>query len=65
WMHKVEGYRSLFEQDGRPREWHYGGLTVQVLLRLYTDDVNKVPSEYRKYCSDTIASVFCDLIAPE
>ncbi|MCS6831852.1 MAG: hypothetical protein NZ749_14580, partial [bacterium] len=59
WMHKVEGYRSLFEQGGRPREWRHNGLTVQVLLRLYTDDVSKAPSEYRRYCADTIGGIFC------
>ncbi|MCX7992825.1 MAG: DEAD/DEAH box helicase family protein, partial [Fimbriimonadales bacterium] len=58
WMHKVEGYRSLFEQGGRPREWRHNGLTVQVLLRLYTDDVSKAPSAYRRYCADTIKEIF-------
>lgn len=57
WTHKVDGYRSLFEQDGRPREWRYNRLKVQVRLMLYVDDVSKAPKEYRAYCADNIPSL--------
>lgn len=54
WTHKIDGYRNLFEQDGRPRVWQYNGLTVEVLLRLYVNDRGKAPNEYRDCCADAI-----------
>lgn len=52
YQHKVDGYRFLFEEQGVPKVFRYNGLSVRVLLRLYTHDVNAISNEYRRYWLD-------------
>jgi hypothetical protein len=61
WIHKVDGYRELFEREGQPREWAYDGMKVRVLLRLYTQSKSYAPAKYLSYCVDSIHELFCAL----
>jgi type III restriction enzyme len=55
YMHKVDGYRMIFEEDGNGRKvLDHKGLKVRVFTFLYTDDVNVLSQGYRKYWSDNI-----------
>ena len=59
WMHKVDGYRHLYEENGQPRTLHWNNTyCVQVLLRLYVKDLSLSPNDYQKYCVDSIKSLF-------
>ncbi len=59
YMHKVDGYRMIFENDdGRKKVFKSGNLNVMVYLFLRTDDINKLPrSGYRNYWFDNIDKV--------
>ncbi|GBC94874.1 hypothetical protein HRbin16_00659 [bacterium HR16] len=54
WQRKLEGYRVLFEQHGKPREFVHNGYTVRVLLLFYTSDSNRIPTTERDYWFDRV-----------
>lgn len=54
WAYKVDGYRQLFEESEKEKIFNYNGLKVTIKLLLRTDDVSKVPDEYRQYWFDDI-----------
>jgi len=59
WMYKLNyGYRQLFETDSKEKVFNYNGLKVKILLRLRTDDIAKVPVEYRKYWFSNLENMF-------
>lgn len=65
YMHKVDGYKMIFEKDGdRRRSFDYDGFKVRVFTFLYTDDVNKLPREgYKKYWFDNIEKMLASIIS--
>jgi type III restriction enzyme len=46
---KVDGYKSIFEENNKKREYLNDKLSIQVHLFLQTDDKKKLPEGYRKY----------------
>lgn len=55
WLRKVEGYRAVFEENGRPKELQHDEFRVTVHLFLHTDDMNKIsPAEYQRFWFDQI-----------
>ncbi|MCX8096496.1 MAG: restriction endonuclease subunit R, partial [Spirochaetes bacterium] len=49
---KIDGYRTIFEENGKPKVFKKDNLNVRVLLLLKTSDTSRVPSEYKKYWFD-------------
>jgi type III restriction enzyme len=63
YMHKVAGYRMIFEEDGSGRRvLDHEGLKARVFTFLYTDDVNMLSQGYRKYWSDNIGKVLTSIL---
>ncbi|MDD3949124.1 MAG: DEAD/DEAH box helicase family protein, partial [Anaerolineaceae bacterium] len=52
--HKVDGFRELFEKDGRPIVFEYDGLQVQVHLFLFTSDRAFSSDGYRRFWLDSV-----------
>ena len=40
YQYKIDGYRELFEQDGKPKTFELNGYQVSVLLKMFTQDKN-------------------------
>ncbi|MCS7204342.1 MAG: DEAD/DEAH box helicase family protein [Leptospiraceae bacterium] len=53
--HKVNGYKRLFEENDKPKDFMFNTFKVNVFLFLNTDDVNKLSdNSYKKYWLDNI-----------
>jgi len=57
YMHKLDGYRMLFEEYDKPRVIPHEGLKVQVLAVIFPKDMSKVPKDYRRNCVDSIGGL--------
>jgi len=51
---KIDGYKALFEDNGKEKVFNYNGLKVKIKLLLRSDDVSKATREYRRYWFDNI-----------
>jgi len=56
--HKVDWFKKLFEENGKPKTFIYDGFEVKVFLFLFTKDVNKLSEGYKKYWFDNIEPIF-------
>ncbi len=63
--YKVDGFKRIFEKDGKPKIFrvNMNGKQVEVviLLRLFTEDRNKLPEGYKKYWVDDFSRVMSDV----
>jgi superfamily II DNA or RNA helicase len=57
WAYKIEGYKWLFEDGTSQKTFDYKGLKVKIKLLFRTDDVAKIPPEYRQYWFDNIEKI--------
>ncbi|MEM2772350.1 MAG: restriction endonuclease subunit R, partial [Candidatus Pacearchaeota archaeon] len=57
-MHKVDGYKRIFEENTKPKIFNFENLKIIVTLHLFTEDVNLVGEGYRKYWFDNFNSIF-------
>ena len=57
YQHKIDWYRTLFENSDIPRTLTYGNLNTRVFAFLHTDDVAVVGEEYRRYWFDGVDKV--------
>ncbi|WP_201773582.1 DEAD/DEAH box helicase family protein [Thermus filiformis] len=53
YQYKVDGFKEIYEESGKPREFPYKGLAVTVHLLLYTEDRGQAPQGYREYWADS------------
>ncbi|MGC8735074.1 MAG: DEAD/DEAH box helicase family protein, partial [bacterium] len=51
---KIDGYKELFEENGKEKVFKNNGFNVRIKLRLRPEDVSKTLSEYRQYWFDDI-----------
>lgn len=51
---KIDGYRALFEENGKEKVFNYNGFKVRIKLLLRPDDTSKASREYRRYWFDNI-----------
>lgn len=51
---KIDGYRALFEENGKEKDFNYNGFKVKIKLLLRPDDVFKASRGYRRYWFDNI-----------
>ena len=55
WTYKIDnGFKELFEENGNKRLLDYNGSIVKIDLKFRTDDVSRVPSNYKQYWFDNI-----------
>ncbi len=55
WTYKIDnGFKELFEENGDKRLFDNNSFKVKIDLRFRTDDVSRVPSNYRQYWFDNI-----------
>jgi hypothetical protein len=54
---KVDGYKELFEENGKEKVFAYDGSKVKIELRLRPKDVSKTLVEYRQYWFDNIGDM--------
>jgi len=58
WIYKIDnGYKWLFEENGEKKIFNYNGSKVKIKLRLRTNDISKVPNEYKQYWFDNIENM--------
>ncbi len=60
--HKVDGYKALFEDNGRPRIFMYDGMQVSVHVFLFTTDREILAEGYKRYWFDQIEQVLTALL---
>lgn len=53
-LRKIDGYREIFEEDGKAKIFPYEGLKVRAKLFLMVKDTSLVPKAYRPYTSDKV-----------
>ncbi len=58
YQHKVEWFKKYFEENGKPKEFEFNGFKINVLLYLYTEDVNTLSEGYKKYWLDNVGKIF-------
>jgi len=49
YLHKVDYFKELFEENNVPKEFGYDNYKVKIHLLLVADNVNNVPEAYKKY----------------
>ena len=54
---KIEGYKRLFEENGKNRVFNHDGFEVRIKLFLKPEDTSKVLPEYRQYWLDDIGKM--------
>jgi uncharacterized membrane protein len=54
---KIDGYKVLFEESGKEKVFNHNGFKVRIKLLLRSEDVSKVPGEYKQYWFDNIAKI--------
>ena len=60
--HKVDGFSELFEKEGRPLVFYYGGLRVQVHLFLFTTDTALLSDGYRRFWLDQVEGLLSGIV---
>ena len=51
---KIDGYKELFEENGKEKVFNYNGYNVRIKLFLRPEDVSKALPEYKQYWFDDI-----------
>ncbi len=59
---KIDGYKELFEDNGKEKVFNHNGFKVKIKLLLKPDDVSKTLVEYRKYWFDDIEKMLDGLL---
>lgn len=54
---KIDGYKELFEENGKEKVFDHNSSNVRVRLRLRPEDVSKALAEYRQYWFDNIENM--------
>jgi len=60
-LRKLDGYRRVFEEKGKPKQILHGKAQVRTNAFLYTDHLAQVPADYRRHWFDRVDS-FLELI---
>ena len=56
--HKIDGYQSLFEENGKLKQFKYRGLNVRVGLWMFNKNSANVPERYRHFYIDFPERIF-------
>ena len=63
YQRKIDGYREVFLQDARPREFLWNGKTVTVHLLLRTNDIVRIQESYRQFWFDRVEDALEKLLS--
>ncbi len=55
--YKVDGYKTIFEENDNKKIFLSDGLKIRVYLFLFTEDINKLPDGYKKYWFDNFENL--------
>ena len=55
---KIGGYQSLFEENGKPKQFKYRGLNVRIRLWLFNKDSQRASKPYRRFYIDSPERIF-------
>ncbi len=61
---KVDGYKRIFEINGSPKVFDHNGMKIEVRLKLYTENLERIGEAYQKYWLDH-TTLFNDIISNE
>jgi type III restriction enzyme len=64
YQRKIDGYREVFCENGKPRVFHHCGKDVTVHLFIAVQDVSRVPEEYRAFAFDGVAKLVESVTSP-
>ena len=51
---KIDGYKELFEENGKEKVFNYDGFKVKIKLLLRPEDISRTLAGYRRYWFDNI-----------
>jgi DNA-binding transcriptional MerR regulator len=57
YQRKIDGYREVFYENGKPRVFYYGSTVVTVHLFIAVQDVSRVPKKYRRFAICGVADL--------
>jgi len=57
YQRKIDGYREVFCENGKPRVFHHCGKDVTVHLFIAVQDVSRVPKKYRRFAICGVADL--------
>ncbi|CEG12110.1 Type III restriction protein res subunit [groundwater metagenome] len=55
--YKVDGYKTIFEENDNTKQFLSDGLKIRVRLFLFTEDINKLSEGYKKYWFDNFENL--------
>lgn len=58
---KIDGYKELFEENGKEKVFNHNGFKVRIKLLLRPEDISKALAEYKQYWFDNIEKI-CEVI---
>ncbi len=58
---KIDGYKKLFEENGKERVFNHNGFKVRIKLLLRPEDISEASAEYRQYWFDDIGKMLEEL----
>lgn len=61
WIDKLNGYKFLFEKDGKVKQFNKNNLTVEIRLLFRTEDITRIQSRfpnYSKYWFEEIEDIY-------
>jgi len=62
YQRKIDGYREVFCENGKPRVFHHCGKDVTVHLFIAVQDVSRVPEKYRAFAFDKVETLIGKLL---
>jgi superfamily II DNA or RNA helicase len=62
YQRKIDGYREVFCENGKPRVFHHCGKDVTVHLFIAVQDVSRVPEEYHAFAFDKVETLIGKLL---
>jgi hypothetical protein len=62
YQRKIDGYREVFCENGKPRVFHHCGEDVTVHLFIAVQDVSRVPEEYHAFAFDKVETLIGKLL---
>jgi type III restriction enzyme len=57
YQRKIDGYREVFYENGKPRVFYYGSTVVTVHLFIAVQDVSRVPKKYGRFAICGVADL--------
>jgi type III restriction enzyme len=64
YQRKIDGYREVFCENGKPRVFRHCGKDVTVHLFIAVQDVSRVPEKYRAFAFDGVAKLVESVPSP-